>query len=660
MNYCKNHCASLLLDNLSAGDLLVLILLLLAFLEKRQSVKLEFLGGRPGLPRPFSFLDEPRNKWGILFAFGSATANLLQVLFQTFSANFPVWAKIFLVYILSLETSLICYPLFACMSSRYTLVGAITGILYSTGWLSFHLFRLVHEARCYAKYNMESVDLAGASIAMKLPVVLFSLFVVIKFVGKLTKCLRQKKYSRSRSEEVGNKLCTSSDLLYVKTLFNATGYTETEEDLKTMPCWTRLFRKFVKPVHGFKFPIAILITTFLSCIFIYWTTINLVTAFDFISHKYGLLTVAKVFACLTTIPCGLRNVYLVLMSYRRDRLRLYRGDRSFIPAALRNCPPNIYMAQGMRFIGNSIVGSFWGSVFVYVVVYVPVALMLLTLKYLDDKDKLHLLWPRFEWLIYPACTILIFKIQMILVAKFFMQPKLEERDKYKPLAVNNRTVYDVFSFFMLFLNASIGLVQYVKRILFSAVLGVFLIPRMDRSLYMRGYETMDKCYTNYIGMILVDVAHNHPVMRVFCHVLSDAMERTRNRATATTEYPPYADVRPEQQDKELSIAKRRWLLAFTLVRNPDLQQLRVHGTHNIKDDNSVYVDVSDIAVVDAEKSSGISDNMVMDTWGCVCRFCKNYKFTIPPNITTNIMAGIVLFAILIIYFGLPLILKTLY
>ncbi|WAR24167.1 hypothetical protein MAR_037836 [Mya arenaria] len=121
---------------------------------------------------------------------------------------------------------------------------------------------------------LESVDLAGASIAMKLPVVLFSLFVVIKFVGKLTKCLRQKKYSRSRSEE---------------------------------------------------------------------TTINLVTAFDFISHKYGLLTVAKVFACLTTIPCGLRNVYLVLMSYRRDRLRLYRGDRSFIPAALRNCPPNIYM-----------------------------------------------------------------------------------------------------------------------------------------------------------------------------------------------------------------------------------------------------------------------------------------------------------------------------
>ncbi|XP_052777155.1 stimulated by retinoic acid gene 6 protein-like [Mya arenaria] len=637
----------------------VLILLVLAFLEKRQSAKLELLGGRPGLPRPFSFLDEPRNKWGIVFAFGSATANLLQVLNKTFSAEFPVWAKIFLVYILSLETSLICYPLFACISSRYKLVGAITGVLYSSGWLSFQLFRIVTVARCYTKYNgVESVDLAGASIAMELPIVLFSLLVVIKFVWKLAKCLKQKKYSRSRSEEVGKKLCRKSDLLHVKALFHPRRCTEAEKAEKTMPCCTSWFRKFVKPFPGFKFPIGMLITTFVSCIFIYWY-VNFLFIF-LVSFFNNFISAANMFACLITVLCGLRNVHLVLMNYKRDMLCLYKGDKSFIPAVLRNCSPNIYMAQGMRFIGNSIVGSFWGSVFVYVVVYVPVALMLLTLKYLDDKDKLHLLWPRFEWLIYPACTILIFKIQTILVAKFFMQPKLEEIDKYKPLAVNNRTVYDVFSFFMLFLNASIGLVQYVKRILFSAVLGVFLIPRMDRSLYMRGYETMDKCYTNYIGMILVDVAHNHPVMRVFCHVLSDAMERTRNRATATTEYPPYADVRPEQQDKELSIAKRRWLLAFTLVRNPDLQQLRVHGTHNIKDDNSVYVDVSDITVVDAEKSSGISDNMVMDTWGCVCRFCKNYKFTIPPNITTNIMAGIVLFAILIIYFGLPLILKTLY
>ncbi|WAR24177.1 STR6L-like protein, partial [Mya arenaria] len=100
--------------------------------RKRQHLLIKTMSTVSG--RPFSFLDEPRNKWGIVFAFGSATANLLQVLNKTFSAEFPVWAKIFLVYILSLETSLICYPLFACISSRYKLVGAITGVLYSSGW----------------------------------------------------------------------------------------------------------------------------------------------------------------------------------------------------------------------------------------------------------------------------------------------------------------------------------------------------------------------------------------------------------------------------------------------------------------------------------------------------------------------------------------------
>ncbi|XP_052777154.1 uncharacterized protein LOC128214626 [Mya arenaria] len=237
------------------------------------------------------------------------------------------------------------------MSSRYTLVGAITGVLYSFGWLSFQLFRLVVEARCYDKYSaVESVDLAGAFIAMELPIVLFSLLVVVKFVWKFAKCLKQKKYSRSLSEEVGKKLCKKSDLLYVKALFNPRKYKETDDALTTLPWWKRWFRKFVKPYPGFKFPIAMLITPFVSCIFIYWTIINLATTFDAISHdpfpQYnGLLTAANVIACLITVSCGLRNVYLVLMNYRRDMLCLYRGDRSFIPAVLKNCPPNIYMVS---------------------------------------------------------------------------------------------------------------------------------------------------------------------------------------------------------------------------------------------------------------------------------------------------------------------------
>ncbi|XP_053393682.1 stimulated by retinoic acid gene 6 protein-like [Mercenaria mercenaria] len=114
----------------------VLILTVLSFLEKRKSIKPGFLGGRPALVRPLGFLDEPSNRWGVMFVFGSVTGNIIQITQKTLSdeLDWPIWAKIFLVYILCLETSVICYPLFACMTSRHKLVGALTGLLYSIGW----------------------------------------------------------------------------------------------------------------------------------------------------------------------------------------------------------------------------------------------------------------------------------------------------------------------------------------------------------------------------------------------------------------------------------------------------------------------------------------------------------------------------------------------
>ena len=45
------------------------------------------------LYRPFSFLDESSNRWGILCAFGSITTYLFQFVLKSFSFDFPIWAK---------------------------------------------------------------------------------------------------------------------------------------------------------------------------------------------------------------------------------------------------------------------------------------------------------------------------------------------------------------------------------------------------------------------------------------------------------------------------------------------------------------------------------------------------------------------------------------
>ncbi|XP_060565577.1 stimulated by retinoic acid gene 6 protein-like [Ruditapes philippinarum] len=165
----------------------VAIMLLLCFMEKRKTLKPNIFRGRPGVVRPLGFLDEPSNRWGVMLAFGSVAGNILQVTLKLVpeGLDWPIWAKIFMVYILCLETSVVCYPLFACMTTRHKLVGAIAGFLYSLGWFAFEMVQVV-TIGCW--------DLNRVIWSVHLPVTLCNLLLVFKFCWKLFKCLKNGIY----------------------------------------------------------------------------------------------------------------------------------------------------------------------------------------------------------------------------------------------------------------------------------------------------------------------------------------------------------------------------------------------------------------------------------------------------------------------------------
>ncbi|XP_060576874.1 stimulated by retinoic acid gene 6 protein-like [Ruditapes philippinarum] len=262
---------------------------------------------------------------------------------------------------------------------------------------------------------------------------------------------------------------------------------------------------------------------------------------------------------------------------------------------------------------------------------------------------------------YPVCIIIIFKLQIYLIGRYFIQPKINVEDKYRPLAVDNRNAYDVVNFFAIFLNASIGLFTFLKRILLGAFLGVFMIPRMDRSLLMRGYEAMDKCYVNYIGMIMVDVAHNHPVMRVFCYLLKNAVENRRDvkPLRSAAENAIYCNLTiPDHIPSETgnSLSKKRWLLAFTLIRNPSLVALRVRECKS-KSRDKTALSLTDIQCVNST-ATDYPDNST-DASGSSISCCGKFKFEIPSTLLINLMALIVLISMLVIYAGLPVLINDL-
>ncbi|XP_053394354.1 stimulated by retinoic acid gene 6 protein-like [Mercenaria mercenaria] len=361
-----------------------------------------------------------------------------------------------------------------------------------------------------------------------------------------------------------------------------------------------------------------------------------------------MFTASNTVSTILTILCGIGNIYIFLINYRTDMLSLYRGDRTFIPTTVHQSSPNVYMAQGMRFIGTSVTGMIWGSMLCYLTAFIPLATMMIVIKLVIDLGKINYLWNELEWLVYPVCMIIIFKMQTFFIGRFFMQPKIQENDKHKPLAVDNRNAYNIFSFFMVFLNASIGMFTFLKRILASILLGVFLIPRMDRCLLMRGYEAMDKCYVNYIGMIMVDVAHNHPVLRTFCYLLKSEIEdRKEMKRPHSGEQIIDNFARNSAVSSTNKMRKRRWWLAYTLIRNPSLSAMRVHET-KVALANST-VDLNDIKYSNNE-SLNVKDQQE-EFWDCSCRpvSCREYKFRIPANLLTNMLAVIVFLSIVIIF-----------
>lgn len=107
---------------------------------------------------------------------------------------------------------------------------------------------------------------------------------------------------------------------------------------------------------------------------------------------------------------------------------------------------------------------------------------------------------------------------------------------------------------------------------------------------------------------------------------------------------------------ENSIASRKWKLAYTMIRNPSVVQFRVRGKARY---NEPAVHVEDIYINGLSGMNSINDSLVEDTWGFSFKCFKKLSCSIPPNIVTNIMAGIVIGAVVLLYFGLPLLVSRL-
>ncbi|KAJ6653491.1 hypothetical protein lerEdw1_009163 [Lerista edwardsae] len=160
-------------------------------------------------------------------------------------------------------------------------------------------------------------------------------------------------------------------------------------------------------------------------------------------------------------------------------------------------------------------------------------------------------------------------LQVVMAARFFLQPKICQTAKAKPLALDNRKVFHNFNYFLFFYNVLMGLSTCLFRLLCSLVVGAWLIGRIDRTIMPKGYEAADMGFRTWIGMLFVDLYHTNPSLVCFCHILvTQNQERQEQRTTSYQHFHETAGFRVSSK------AKTRWLLLYTLLNNPSLSALR--------------------------------------------------------------------------------------
>ena len=119
----------------------------------------------------------------------------------------------------------------------------------------------------------------------------------------------------------------------------------------------------------------------------------------------------------------------------------------------------------------------------------------------------------------------------------------------------------IYIYFNFFLDAFLGLLSSVMRLVNSVVVGVIYMCRLDDSPLGRQFETMDGGFSAYCGFIHTECTHRHPVMLVFVsHLYTQMKMRQIARETMGI-----GDVKLIKLQSKFV---RKWELAVFLIRNP--------------------------------------------------------------------------------------------
>lgn len=112
------------------------------------------------------------------------------------------------------------------------------------------------------------------------------------------------------------------------------------------------------------------------------------------------------------------------------------------------------------------------------------------------------------------------------------------------------------------------------RIIKAIILGALFLPRLDHSTLPKKFQRMDPGFDAYCGFMHVESTHTNPVAMVFISILQaeslTALKRKEKKILNIILRDEYQEMLAKKRRK----ARWKWLLAYTLVNNPEISLQR--------------------------------------------------------------------------------------
>lgn len=278
------------------------------------------------------------------------------------------------------------------------------------------------------------------------------------------------------------------------------------------------------------------------------------------SFQFPNLTLPFIIAIFTALIITVIQLFALLTSIRRNLLQVFRGNDSEIPRW--NAMQNInYARNSTHFAGYLIGYVLWGYLMITFVVFIVGLLIAIIIVYgltgiIESILKIAI----------PSLLLAIFQnyLSQLLGRFVFLQQGGDV------LSINHRRILMVYLYFNFFLDAFLGLISSIIRLLKSGAGGLIYLCRLDYSPMGRKLEAYDAGFNSYCGFIHMECAHRHPVLLYFASLL----------------------IRQQLDGKEAkhrSLAQRRWHLAIFLLKNPTLVYRRKRTVSTLTVDESKFI-----------------------------------------------------------------------